>query len=673
MPREILSAGIAPALADLEKKLAEVSADSMLSSEPVASSLLAHVKRCFTEAEQAKNTNGIIEGLSITDMLLEAQDRRNGIHTAKMKAKLLAQGLPNFYEPLTDQKCRDALAWWHDATVSYGNEWFRGEATEEAELPEDTKLSINQEVLDWEAQLRMSGAEPFTLEQLQKVRDEAYEIRLKAVKEFAGERAERMSTRIRDQFQDFGFQKRRDAFRLNLVTAGTAFYWGPFVKSVKTPVWKNGKRSVEDVQKPWAEEVSPLDIFPAPWMTETTDHGYIIRRMKVHPGELAGFKGVAGWQDKEIDAAISETTSGTPNLLQGDSQRATQEGKDQVADKRNDFMWFVGFVKGDLLKQYGAEFADKSKEYHVHVCWMGNHLLRVKANWWDLERPPCYKAVYDEFPGSFWGIGIPMKMRAAQDECNAVIIPMLDNIGWAAVGITEIDVFRLQYPEDATNWTIRRVIQVKDSDIPTTLSAVRHTQIPLLVQRLLPLLAEISEKADEQSGVRKYSMGSDKVAGAGRTRGGLAMLMDASSKTLKAAMYRADKAESELVEAFADWNNEFGPDDIKGDIKIVTNGASGFFIQEFQMQQINSMIDRLLNPTLLQVPGMMEQAVSLIRELGTSMRVNVRYIPSDKDISAKIEELRQQAILKAQGEAGGTGGQNFSGSPASPENESQAA
>jgi hypothetical protein len=133
-------------------------------------------------------------------------------------------------------------------------------------------------------------------------------------------------------------------------------------------------------------------------------------------------------------------------------------------------------------------------------------------------------------------------------------------------------------------------------------------------------------------------------------------------------MYRADQAESELVSSFADWNNEFGPDEIKGDIKIITNGASGFFIQEFQIQQMNSMIDRLLNPALIQVPGMMEQVISLIKELGRSMRVDMRYIPSDKDIAEQIETLRQNAILAAQAKAAG-GGANTAGTPPSPETE----
>jgi LysR family transcriptional activator of nhaA len=103
------------------------------------------------------------------------------------------------------------------------------------------------------------------------------------------------------------------------------------------PQWKNGKRTVENVQKPWAENVSPLDLFPAPWMTETTDHGYIIRRMKVHPGELEGFKGVPGWQTEGIDAVIAENSAVfNTHAIQGDSERAKQEGKDQINDKRGD-------------------------------------------------------------------------------------------------------------------------------------------------------------------------------------------------------------------------------------------------------------------------------------------------------------------------------------------------
>jgi hypothetical protein len=122
---------------------------------------------------------------------------------------------------------------------------------------------------------------------------------------------------------------------------------------------------------------------------------------------------------------------------------------------------------------------------------------------------------------------------------------------------------------------------------------------------------------------------------------------------------------------FADWNNEFGPDDLHGDIKIVTSGASGFFIQEFQIQQMNSMIDRLLNPALIQVPGMMDQVISLIKELGRSMRVDMRYIPTNDEISEKIEQLRQKAELAGTAQASG-GGANSAGTPASQETEQPA-
>ena len=657
------------AIADLKKELDALSADKTLASENVSSSLLNHVKACFREAELAKNTNGIVSGLSITQMLLESQDRRNSIHTATMQSKIKNQGLPNFYEPLTDQKCRDALAWWHDATVSYGDDWFRGEATEEPELPESLAAEVNDDIAEWELQSRMNGAVPMTLDELRDAADKMYAMRVQETREKARERAERMSARIKDQFQEAKFKTIRDAFRLDLVTYGTAFYWGPFVKSVKKPVWKNGKRTVIDAMIPWVENVSPLDIFPAPWMTNISDHGYICRRMKINAGSLASFRNVPGWQNAGIDAAISSNSVSTEAII-GDDQVARQQGKDQIADKRGDFIWFVGYVKGSLLKQYGAEFAEDTKEYHVHVCWMGNNLLRVKANWFDLEIPPCSKAVYDEIAGSFWGLGIPMKMRAAQDKANSIIIPMLDNAGWAAGGVTEIDQYRMINPADAINWGPRTVILLKDPENGTTLPAVRHTNIPLLSVQFGRWLQDVSNEADEQSGVRKYSLGSDQVAGAGRTRGGLAMLMDASSKTLKSAMYRADQAESEIVSMFADWNNEFGPEELHGDIKIVTNGASGFFIQEFQIQQMNSMIDRLLNPALIQVPGMMDQVVSLIRELGRSMRVDMRHIPDEKEIAGKIEELRQKAENVGQEQSGG--GANTAGTPMSPETEQPA-
>jgi len=645
-------------------------AQKALDEEFVASALLAHVQDCFTKAESAKSGSGIVGNLSITNMLLECKDRRSGVHTAKVREKITEQKLPDFYEPLTDQKCRDALSWWNDATAAYGHDWFKAEPTKEPELPDAIVQNIQYQAQLDLAQITDSGQVQVDDDTFEKVVEDAIRRARKEILVRAKTLAIRMETRIKDQFQDCDFSAVRDDFRDHLVSYGTAFYWGPYVKMVKVPTWKDGHRVVERVPKPWVDAPDPQDIFPAPWMTEVTDHGYICRRMKVVPGELAAFKGLPGWKDDAISALIESNNKPPVAGVVGDDQRSIREGKEQSADQRGDFIWFVGHLPGRLLKEHGMDSAEEDREYHVHVCWMGQHLLCVRPNWWDMELPPCHKAVFDKVTGSFWGLGVPMKMRRAQDKANAIVIPMLDNIGWAAGGVTEVDQHRMVDPREATKWHARKVVLCKEPDLPTTLPAVRHTQIPLRSAELSTLLKDTGNEADEQSGVRKYSLGSDKVAGAGRTRGGLAMLMDASSKTLKYAMFHGDAAESSLVGSFADWNMQFGPDDIKGDIKIVTNGSSGFFVEELQLQQLEAMIDRLLNPQLLQIIGP-QQVIALIREMGTRMRVDVRYIPSDQEIEDRIEQIKMESQAAAEEAAPASpskGGANTAGSPPRPEN-----
>ena len=64
----LLSPDVSPAMAALTKELDKIVAEATLTSETVAPSLLSHVQSCFRDAENAKNSCGIIEGLSINAM-----------------------------------------------------------------------------------------------------------------------------------------------------------------------------------------------------------------------------------------------------------------------------------------------------------------------------------------------------------------------------------------------------------------------------------------------------------------------------------------------------------------------------------------------------------------------------------------------------------------------------
>lgn len=683
IPLQAMTPKIIATIEDAVRTAEKTTAEQQLNSPNVAAALLQHVKRCFTDAENARNTNSIVPGRTITQMLIESQDRMDGQHTNPKILKAISENkVPNFYEPLTVQFVRDALAWWHDATVSFGSDWWTGNATPAPQMPDGAENMIRDRVKQSIAQAMAANPELIvSKEDYDKAVENDINLQKEDLKARADDRSKSMVELVKDQLVDSDFLNIRDEFRLNQVGLGTSFYWGPYPKPVRMPQWdENGKRKVEVISKAWVEVVHPLDIFPAPWITETWDHGYVIRRMKIMPGELQNFVGIpnSGWRDEEINALIRQQESNTGairEVIQGDEQKARVEGKDQVTDPRGDFRWFIGFISGAKLKGFGAEFADENKDYHVHVKWMGDHLLQVIANWWDMQEPICHKAVWRKKSNSFWGVPMPMDVRFAQDEANAVQLAKLDNMSRAAAGITTVEQHRIINKADIGNGAAGTILLVSEAEIPTMMPPVQHIQIPMLSGQFDSMLAGIYTKAEEQSGVRKYNLGSDKVAGAGRTSSGLVNLMNASSKTLTFGMYQGDKAEARMLRVFVDFNNTFGADEVKGDINIVTQGASGFFMQEVQMKQLGVAINQLLNPALLEFPGVKEQLLTLVREEFKTMRINHRYLPTDDDIKGIVEQYEQKMMMAGMAGAGGAaspqnngqGGANNAGTPAQPE------
>lgn len=546
-----------------------------------AQELLAYVRRQYDQAVRHKQTAGIVPGLSISEMLTECQRRRDGVHAPAVLARIRKLGLTEFFEPLTDQKCRDALAYWHEATVGFGDDWFECRPTEHPELPPEILAGIRAEA---EAALRHNAfaGEREALEQIAAAT-------AARIRELARARARAMTALIKDQLQEINFLALRDAFRSDLVTYGTAFYWGPVVKLVRRRVWGTDNAVVTEIPMPVVHVVSPHDVFPAPWITEVGDYGYVTLRLRVYPAELTAFRGIPGWLTDEIDRLIAQQSAA--GAAADDGARLAAEGKSDFAGPP-EFVWYYGHVPTEILRRYDPAWESGEREQYVEVGFMQDALLCVRRSWNELPEPPLHKAVYEYKNGSFWGIGIPMKMRAAQNKANAVVIPMLENIAWHAGGITTYEFHRLLNPQDIVNCYPGMRIGVKNDPALGPQGgwpAIQHIDFPLKVGELLAVLRQAQDEADEQSGVRRYSFGSDRVAGAGRTRGGLLLLMDASARTLKRSMYNGDKAEASLVLALADWNNRFGPPNVRGDVKVVTRGITGFLEQEMQLRQLEQM------------------------------------------------------------------------------------
>ena len=620
--------------ADAQKANADATATS-LSSEPVRNSLLSHLEVLKNQAIMSKLNSGV------TERLLDCQRRRRNEHSTDKIAQLQKYNLPVYFAPLTQTKCIHTEAWLRDLTMPYGSKIWMCESSEVPEIQPDKAQEIHQSVIQNEVKEIMAGRDAgLQAADLAKIADQTLADMKRQEKDFAKKRAKAMESEIFDNLQDCQWPKVFEEFRSNVVTFGTGFLKGPFTRTVKMATWKGKKRVVVDKVIPICSAPSPHDIFPAPWAKDVQD-GYIIERIQTYRPALNACRKLEYYQRKEIETLLANqpTGKGTMMTQYGDYQRAAMEDKgNQMSDDRIECWEFHGSLPGVLLEGWGVKNVDPAEDYEMVVLWSGSHILKVMPAWNDTACRGYFAARFKPVVGSFWGIGVPNMMSAAQDRANSVMTQLLQNTAWAGGPVFWGYMNRMVNPADATSLHGGKMLLFTQDDMsPITSAPMGSFDVEDKTGELNELYQGCLTDADNESGVPAYMYGANQAnaGGAVRTFSGLSTLMNAAARGVKDALMNMDQALGDFISNWADWLNEYSTDDaIKGDVRVISTGATGLFIQEMQMDRMAQMLDRIKDPTVLQALGVKGGAfmVSLIKGMAQMLKQDTSYLPSEEDI-----------------------------------------
>ena len=640
-PRRLLSVETAKEVTKREEQ--EIS-DASVSKPDIQSSLLLYVKDCFSQAENERTTRNIDE------LLLDALRRRKGEYPPDVLAKYKAQGNSSIWVPLTEQKCNAAEAWMSDVLMPYGDRIWTIEPTPLPELQPHVLEELAKEVAA--VAQRQQMLTPDFVPDEQWARDQAEILRAKLKEELrdeAREKAAAMTQRIDDQLEESNWFGVFKDFQSNVVTFGTGFLKGPVVRPVKQLTWDGDDPKVVVENRPCVEAPSPQDIYPSPRATETTD-GYIIERSFTSRSSIAELRDLPYYQAKEIDRLLSAQPKGIMQQRYGDAERASLERKpDPVmnTDREVELFEFWGPVPGHLLKSWGVPEADDKEEYEFQVIWAGEHVLKVMPNPDPLKRRPYHKAVFKRTVQSFWGKGVPHLMKSSQDRANASMRALVDNMGLCSGPQIVVDVSRLPAGERVTHIYPRKVWMTTNENNLTT-KPVEFFQPSSNVGELMAMYRQAATDADLESGVPAYNYGSDQISGAGRTTSGLSMLMNASARGIKESFANIDRTGiGPLIERFYIWNMLYTDDDsIKGDLQVVTKGATGMLLREITLSKTTELLNRTANPTDMQIIGMDGRA-KLLRKSIELLNIDAGDImPSEDELEQKEQQAEQMRLMQ---------------------------
>mgnify|MGYP000980232695 CR=1 FL=1 len=645
MPQSFAPGGTVPALAEspaisIASNAALMEAERLAEDRaaqdrsPVVSSIAAHIRRRWEDAKRAKS--------DIETKMLSALRQRVGEYEPDKLAQIRKMGSSEVFVRLTDQKCTAAAAWIRDV-LSLDRPWGL-EPTPKPTLPPAVVDRIEADAIQQVMMQIQMGSMPLQGFDLQ---GSIAELVNKGIKKEAQDRSARMEQIIDDYLREGGFREQIGlALDWDLVTFGTAILRSPVVRQRRDLTWavdEMGTWTLQEEQSsyPAVERVSPLDFYPSDDATTVGDASYLLEKYPLSRASLAAFKGQESWNDKEIDAVLTEYgQGGLREWTTTDTDRALLAERSDAGQytEKIDALIFWGELQGKLLLDWGIKSVEPLSEYAVEAWLIGSHVVRVEIKEPHMLARPYQKAVYRHRPGSFWGLGVPEVMADVQAQANAAARALANNMAFASGPQVGIDIEQMPPGEDGSRiwpWKVWRFNTGKFGN--TNTPPISFFQPDMHAMELMQIYEKWARIADEATSIPAYVQGDTVASGAGKTASGLSMLMGAATKTIKTIVANIDVGLIEpLVRGFFRFAMLYHPDDsAKGDCQVVAKGSTALLVREQAQIRRNEFLQTTNNPVDLQIMGIGRRA-ELLRSVAETLSL------SPDDVAPTREEMDKQ-------------------------------
>jgi len=615
----------------------------------VVSELASHIRKQFELAQRARQQTE-------TEMLEDLRQRK-GEYDAGTKALIEKYNQPLIFDNITETKCYAAESWIKDILIFQSNDKAWGlTPTPKPDISPDEEARVVETTLNKVAQLiAMNGRFPSEQEVYNMAR--ALRVRMeKQIENEAKDRSERMEEVIEDKLAEGDYDEAWNDFIYYFTTFSCAFLKGPVIQKRKKPVWgpdADGRMApqIQEELVETFEAINPLDVYPCPLSVETGD-GFIIERKRLSPQSVRKMVGMRGYNQEALKAVLEKYDSGGLRIWTAiDAERSILEDKDQSFDLSNfiECLEYWDEIDGKLLNQWEGPDSQKyedGRNYSIMAELIGDEVVRVVLNPDPTDQKSYFKACFRKVAGSFWGKSLPRLIADEQKQINSLARACIKNSGQAAGPQAEVDNSRLAPGEDVTAIHPDKIWQTESRGVNYSQPAVKFFQPTLIALTLMDLRDRISKQADDKSGVPPYSYGNEQQVGAGRTLGGLQLLMSSAAKGIRNAIHAIDIGVMKpLVKRMWTFEMLYNEDEsIKGDVNIVARGAMALFIKD----QVSARRNELLamtsrSPVALQLIGP-EGLAKLLRQTFEAADIDPEgIIPSDEQLR---EAARAQAAVQ---------------------------
>lgn len=632
-----------------EQEASRVQAEKDTQNDPLVIGLAAYVDRCWQAAQTAKN--------DIQRRLEKCLRQRRGEYEPEKLTEIEKQGGSKTYIRLTDTICRAAESWMKDILFPAGERPFSIEPTPIPDLPPQVDMMIEEKVRQeiWQT-VAVQGADTLDSASIQERVERLADDINKELKDRAQQDADELVDFLDDELLEGGWYQALKQSIPDIIDYPTAFIKGPVVRMRKMLEWSDGtdgRPPGSHVQKKAQRRyyrVSPFDIYPSPG-ARNIDDGFLIERMRMRRRDLHELIGVKGFSESAIRAVIEQYgTGGLRDWLSGDTTRAHLEDRPHEREDPEgsiDCLEFNGSIMGSQIIEWGATYKpigfdaedfQPTNEYEVSTWKIGTYVIGVKMNPHPLDRRYYYAASFDLQNDSVWGRSVPEIIRDIQDNINATVRAMVNNLALASgpqvwyradlipPGVDISEMFPWKF------WPFNG----------DAMAAGRGDRVPMgffqpesNVRDLWATIKEFFEMAHTISGIPPYTYGSGDVGGAGRTASGLSMLMNAASKGLKMVIGHID--DGMIKPSVTEHHRHimlFDPKKARGDVQIRAR-ASDYLIMLEQLQiRLTELIGVVNNPVDMKIIGE-EGRADLLRKLFQVHKVPGDIVPDDHELKER--------------------------------------
>ena len=221
----VLSNGIVTAkslgatLAEEDRRAAQ-----LRQTQPLISSLAAHVRSAFMAAYSARSSQGI------DDRMASALLARRGIYSQSKLADIRKMGGSEVFMNLTSVKCRAASSWLRDILLATGVD--RPWTLTPSPVPEIPPEADEQAIVQAAGIIRdaMVAGQPLNPDQEQSLLKTLRELKDARVKAFARDAADKMADKMEDQLLDGGWLTAVAAFIDDITIYPAAVLKGPVLR-----------------------------------------------------------------------------------------------------------------------------------------------------------------------------------------------------------------------------------------------------------------------------------------------------------------------------------------------------------------------------------------------------------------------------------------------------------